>query len=100
VSPGSSVDRAGRNTNCLLYYNGSGMKTTVQARLNAEDQRKLTHLVHQLGWSPSRIVREGLDLLAASHPAPGRSRIAGLGKFSSGKPDLGSNKKHLKGFGK
>ncbi|MBZ5620626.1 MAG: hypothetical protein LAQ69_18160 [Acidobacteriia bacterium] len=76
------------------------MKATVQARLDAEDKRKLTQLVQELGWSPSRIVREGLHLLAASHPAPGASRVAGLGKFSSGKPDLGSNKKHLKGFGK
>jgi hypothetical protein len=45
------------------------------------------------------MVREGLRLLAASHPAAGPRRIAGMGQFSSGKPDLGSNKKHLKGFG-
>ncbi|HEY4362395.1 MAG TPA: hypothetical protein VGN17_15575 [Bryobacteraceae bacterium] len=45
-------------------------------------------------------MREGIRLLAASHPAPATPRIAGLGKFSSGLPDLGSNKKHLKGFGR
>jgi hypothetical protein len=31
---------------------------------------------------------------------PAIRRIAGLGKFTSGLPDLGSNKKHLRGFGK
>ena len=76
------------------------MKATVQARLTAEEQRALAHLVSHLGWSPSRIVREGLRLVAALHPPAGHPRIAGLGQFCSGKPDLGSNKKHLKGFGR
>ena len=75
------------------------MKGGVQARLTAEEARSLARLSRHLGWSPSRIVREGLRLLAASNPAPGRPRIIGLGKFSSGLPDLGSHKKHLKGFG-
>jgi hypothetical protein len=81
-----------------LYYN-KGMKAALQARLSAEEQRIVARLVDKLGWSPSRIVREGLRLVAASHP-PAAQRIAGLGQFSSGKPDLGSNKKHLKGFGR
>jgi len=38
--------------------------------------------------------------MAATHPRPDRPRIAGLGQFASGISDLGSNKKHLKGFGK
>jgi hypothetical protein len=76
------------------------MKYTVQARLDAGARKALGQLVSELGWSPSRVVREGLRLLAASHPAAGKSRIVGMGKFSSGKPDLGSNKKHLKGFGR
>jgi hypothetical protein len=38
--------------------------------------------------------------MAASHPPAGRPRIAGLGRFASGVDDLGSNKRHLKGFGK
>jgi hypothetical protein len=59
---------------------------TVQARLD------------RLGLSPSMVVREGIRLLAATQP---KSRqIAGLGKFSSGASDLGSNKKHLQGFGR
>jgi hypothetical protein len=54
--------------------------------------------VDQLGVSPSTVVREGIRLLAASQPKS--RKIAGLGKFASGIPDLGSNKKHLKGFGR
>jgi hypothetical protein len=75
------------------------MKATIQARLTVAEQRALAKLMRRLGWSPSRIVREGLLLLAASHPS-GRPRIVGLGRFSSGVPDLGSHKKHLKGFGR
>jgi hypothetical protein len=71
---------------------------TVQARLDANTAKTLARLVDQMGLSPSMVVREGIRLLAASQP---RSRkIVGLGKFASGVPDLGSNKKHLKGFGR
>jgi hypothetical protein len=63
-------------------------------------RRDLEQLVRALGWSPSRVVREALRRLAASHPLPKRPRLAGLAKFSSGVADLGSNKKHLKGFGR
>jgi hypothetical protein len=71
---------------------------TVQARLDPDTQRTLERLVDQLGVSPSIVVREGIRLFAASQPQS--RKIAGLGKFSSGIPDLGSNKKHLKGFGR
>jgi hypothetical protein len=40
-----------------------------------------------------------LRRLASSYRRVGRPRVIGLGKFSSGVPDLGSNEKHLKGFG-
>jgi hypothetical protein len=70
---------------------------TVQARLDEDTQKTLARLVNQLGVSPSTVVREGIRLLAASQPKS--RKIVGLGKFSSGVPDLGSNKKHLKGFG-
>jgi hypothetical protein len=59
---------------------------TVQARLD------------RLGLSPSMVVREGIRLLATTQPK--NRKIAGLGKFSSGASDLGSNKKHLQGFGR
>jgi len=76
------------------------MKGTVQARLTAIEQQALARLVRQLGWSPSKVVREGLRLAAVAYPAAGRPRVAGLGQFASGRPDLGSNKKHLRGFGR
>jgi hypothetical protein len=76
------------------------MRPTVQARLDAASRRDLAQLVQSLGWSPSKVVREALRRLASSHPPPGRPRIVGLGKFSSGVRDLGSNKKHLSGFGR
>jgi hypothetical protein len=75
------------------------MKATVQARLDDSSRRDLERLARRLGWSPSMVVREALRRMATSYPLDGRPRIAGLGKFSSGIPDLGSNKKHLKGFG-
>jgi hypothetical protein len=75
------------------------MNKIVQARLDDDAQKALDHLVRHLRWSPSKVVREGIRLLAASHPCSGRPKIAGLGKFSSGRADLGSNKKHLQGFG-
>ena len=76
------------------------MKSTVQARLDAATRRDLAKLVRSLGWSPSRVVREALRRMASSELPAGPRRIAGLGKFSSGVPDLGSNKKHLRDFGK
>jgi hypothetical protein len=86
----------------LLYYKHRfvlqwGMKI-VQARLDAETEKTLARLVDQLGVSPSMVVREGIRVLAASQPKT--RKIAGLGKFASGLPDLGSNKKHLQGFGR
>jgi hypothetical protein len=71
---------------------------TVQARLDNDTEKTLSRLVDQLGLSPSMVVREGIRLLAASQPKS--RKIAGLGKFTSGIPDLGSNKKHLQGFGR
>jgi hypothetical protein len=75
------------------------VKAIVQARLDDDAQKALENLVRRLRWSPSKVVREGIRLLAASHPGSGHPKIVGLGKFSSGRADLGSNKKHLQGFG-
>ena len=79
-----------------MYYN-LDMKT-VQARLDTETEKTLARLVDQLGLSPSMVLREGIRTLAAVHPKS--RKIVGLGKFSSGISDLGSNKEHLKGFGR
>lgn len=57
-------------------------------------------LVRELGWTPSQVVREGLRILEASYLRRKKQGIIGLGKFRSGAPDLGSNKKHLRGFGR
>jgi hypothetical protein len=76
------------------------MKTVVQARLDPDTGKMLSRLTTHLGWSESEVVRAGLRLLDASYPAPPTSRIIGLGKFTSGVPDLGTNKAHLKGFGR
>jgi hypothetical protein len=76
------------------------MRDTVQARLDADSRRDLAQLVRSLGWSPSQVVREALRRMASYHLPPGRARVAGVGKFSSGIPDLATNKKHLKGFGR
>jgi hypothetical protein len=75
------------------------MKTPVQVTLDPDSQRLLEKLVRDLGWNPSRVVREGLRLLAACH-SRGRRNLVGMGKFRSGVRDLGSGKIHLKNFGK
>ena len=69
------------------------------ARVTMRVMKGIAHLVHRLRGSLPKMVREGIRLLAASHPSHGRLKIAGLGKFSSGRADLGSIKKHLRSFG-
>jgi hypothetical protein len=76
------------------------MKAIVQARLDQESQAALEQLSRRLGWSYSKVVREGLRLMAACYPAKRGKKIIGMGQFSSGEPDLGSNKKHLEGYGR
>lgn len=75
------------------------MGSTVQARLDKDAKKALTKLVRELGWTPSRVVREALNLFAATRLRK-RRRILGLGEFSSGISDLGSNKTHMRGFGR
>ena len=76
------------------------MKTVVQARLDHDSRIALEKLVKRLGWSPSEVVREGLRLMTVCYGAPSGKRIIGLGQFASGVSDRGSNKKHLKGYGR
>lgn len=76
------------------------MGQTVQARLDRESRKKLDRLMRRLGWSPSKVVREGIRLLAACQANEAPKRIIGLGRFASGVSDLGSNKARLKGFGR
>jgi hypothetical protein len=75
------------------------MKTSVQARLDEETHAALEVLVRRNGWSTSRAVREGLQLLVRQQSGGAAKRMIGIGMFDSGIPDLGSNKKYLEGFG-
>jgi hypothetical protein len=76
------------------------MPSTIQARLDQPSQKALAKLVKQTGWTPSKVVREGLRLLAATHTTGRKRTIYGQGKFASGIGDLASNKEHMKGFGR
>jgi hypothetical protein len=75
------------------------MARVVQARLDRDAEVQLERLRRRTGQSESALVRRGLALLDASERRRS-SRVIGLGKFESGKRDLGSNKKHLRGFGR
>jgi hypothetical protein len=76
------------------------MRSAIQTRLDAPSRKRLAVLVRELGWTPSQIVREGLRVLAAGYLRRKKRGVIGLGRFSSGVPDLGSNKKHLRNFGR
>jgi hypothetical protein len=76
------------------------MRSTIQARLDERSKKRLTVLTRELGWSPSRVVREGLRILEASYLRRKKRGIIGMGRFRSGVLDLGSNKKHLRDFGR
>jgi len=76
------------------------MRFAIQARLDNRSRKRLAALVRELGWTPSRVVREGLRVLEAGYLRRKKPRIIGLGKFKSGVPDLGSNKKHLRNLGR
>jgi hypothetical protein len=76
------------------------MSRVVQARLDRQTERLLARLRRATGANDSEIVRRGIFALGATLPQPPRRRIHGLGAFASRLPDLGSNKKHLAGFGR
>jgi len=76
------------------------MRNVVQARLDERSLRRLKTMVRELGWTPSKVVREGLRILEASRLGKKKQRVIGLGKFCSGAADLGSNRRHLQDFGR
>jgi hypothetical protein len=76
------------------------MAANVQARLDRETQKALEALVRRLDWSPSRVVRESLRLMAACYGTASPTKVIGVGRFASGIADLGTDKRHLKGFGR
>ena len=76
------------------------MKASIQARLDPETQVILDRLTKRLGWSSSRVVREGLRLLAKDHKLSTGTKIIGLGEFDAGPADLSTNKKYMEGYGR
>jgi len=76
------------------------MRSAIQARLDPRSRKRLATLVRELGWTPSQVVREGLRVLEATRLRRKKRGVIGLGKFRSGVSDLGSNKKHLRDFGR
>src|ERR1700687_5285667 len=76
------------------------MRFAIQARLDGRSRKRLAVLVRELGWTPSRVVREGLRVLEASYLRRKKPGIIGLGKFKSGVPELGTSNKHLRSFGR
>lgn len=83
-------------TKCPLSY----MARSIQARLDAESDALLRRLKRITGLSDSELVRRGLEALAQVQPGVSAERVVGVGQFASGVDDLGSNKRHLRGFGK
>jgi hypothetical protein len=71
----------------------------IQARIDKQTAKTLAKLRRRTGMTDSELIREGLRLLADTKAAAPRKKIIGLGKFSSGIPDLATNKKYMVGFG-
>jgi hypothetical protein len=71
----------------------------VHARLDSETDAVLRRLRRSTGLADSELIRRGLRVLATFSEESGRGRVIGLGAFASGISDLGSNKRHLDGFG-
>jgi hypothetical protein len=76
------------------------MTKIVHARLDLESAKILEELRRRTGWRESEVVRRGLRALAEATPAARARRIIGLGRFKSGIPNLGSDKRRLRGFGR
>jgi hypothetical protein len=85
---------------CLTRNKIFPMKAgSVQARVDEETQAALEKVMRHNGWSMSRAVREGLQLLVNHQNGAAARRMIGIGIFDSDVSDLASNKKYVKGFG-
>jgi hypothetical protein len=72
----------------------------VQARIDATTVAALARLRRQTGLTDSQLVRRGLELVAQQALQIKPRAVRGVGRFASGKDDLGSNKAHLAGYGR
>ena len=84
----------------VICIQGGPMSRIVHARLDEDGQKMMNRLRRLMGWRDSKIIRQGLKALTELTFASAPKRIIGLGKFKSGISDLGSNKAHLRGFGR
>jgi hypothetical protein len=75
------------------------MGRMVHARIDATTEEVLGRLRRQTGLSESELLRAGIRALAREHTTPRRVRVVGVGKFASGRSDLGTNKRLLDDFG-
>jgi hypothetical protein len=76
------------------------MAKVVQARLDDDTEKMLGELRRRTRLSDSELVRRAIRSLAVVPPTGGGPRVVGIGRFASGVRDLGSNKAHLKKFGR
>jgi hypothetical protein len=78
------------------------MTDIVHARLDAHTRKIMRRLKRRYGWTDSEVVRQGIRALSETGLTPQErcSQIVGVGKFESGISDLGSNKAHLRQFGR
>lgn len=76
------------------------MAHTIHARIDRETQALLIRLRRRTGLSDSALLREGLRAVARERLLGKQPRIAGLGRFASGRRDLGSNRGLLADFGR
>ncbi|HSR53255.1 MAG TPA: hypothetical protein VLV83_20720 [Acidobacteriota bacterium] len=75
------------------------MGKILHARIDKKTEKQLREIKLRFGWNDSEAVREGIKALSSLlTPSEGRT-IVGIGEFESGIADLGSNKRHLDGFG-
>jgi len=76
------------------------MAKTIHARIDRSTEALLVRLRRRTGLSESDLLREGLKAVARERLVDERTPIVGLGRFASGRKDLGSNQHHLRGFGR
>lgn len=86
-------------TRCHTLVNLYDMKV-IQARIDAATEKALARLRRQTGMTDSQLVRKGLELVSQTAQPITTRRVRGVGRFASGRSDLGSNKSHLSGFGR
>ena len=71
----------------------------MQARLDQKTRASLERIASRLGWSTSKVLREGIHLVEQRHAIPPVRRLIGIGRFDSGISNLATNKEHMKDFG-